>query len=220
LASNGSAVIHDYELARWGGTSEDVEAGLANGTFGMAEETGREMNEAIRRGAAEGRGLGESLAEALAARRDLAHPELSLLLAARRLGIGFTVHAALGAEIIHQHPAADGAAIGQTSYTDFRRLVAHLPRLEGGVVLNLGSAVIMPEVFLKALTVCRNLNDGCPRRFVAADFDMIRHYRPRVNVVERPTRTGGGRGYQITGHHELMVPLLAWAVVDALERDR
>jgi len=220
LASNGSAVIHDYELARWGGTSEDVEAGLANGTFGMAEETGREMNEAIRRGAAEGRGLGESLAEALAARRDLAHPELSLLLAARRLGIGFTVHAALGAEIIHQHPAADGAAIGQTSYTDFRRLVAHLPRLEGGVVLNLGSAVIMPEVFLKALTVCRNLNDGCPRRFVAADFDMIRHYRPRVNVAERPTRTGGGRGYQITGHHELMVPLLAWAVVEALERNR
>jgi len=220
LASNGSAVIHDYELARWGGTSEDVEAGLADGTFGMAEETGREMNEAIRRGAVEGRGLGESLAEALDARRDLAHPELSLLLAARRLGVGFTVHAALGAEIIHQHPAADGAAIGQTSYTDFRRLVAFLPRLEGGVVLNLGSAVLMPEVFLKALTVCRNLNDGCPRTFVAADFDMIRHYRPRVNVVERPTRTGGGRGYQITGHHELMVPLLAWAVVDALERGR
>lgn len=220
LASNGSTVIHDYELARWGGTSEDVEAGLADGTFGMAEETGREMNEAIRRGAREGRGLGEALADALDARRDLAHPELSLLLAARRLGIGFTVHAALGAEIIHQHPAADGAAIGQTSYADFRRLVAHLPRLEGGVVLNLGSAVLMPEVFLKALTVCRNLNDGCPREFVAADFDMMRHYRPRVNVVERPTRTGGGRGYQITGHHELMVPLLAWAVVDALERKR
>src|SRR5690606_29366237 len=188
--------------------SEDVEAGLADGTFGMAEETGREMNEAIREGARNGWGLGESLARALEARRDLAHPELSLLLAARRLGIGFTVHAALGAEIIHQHPAADGAAIGQTSYTDFRRLVAHLPRLEGGVVLNLGSAVLMPEVFLKALTVCRNLNDGCPREFVAADFDMMRHYRPRVNVVERPTRTGGGRGYQITGHHELMVPLL------------
>src|SRR5690606_15459665 len=144
----------------------------------------------------------------------------SLLRAARRLGVGCAVHAALGAEIIHQHPAADGAAIGQTSYADFRRLVAHLPRLEGGVVLNLGSAVLMPEVFLKALTVCRNLNDGCPRAFVAADFDMLRHYRPRVNVVERPTRTGGGRGYQITGHHELMVPLRAWAVVDALERGR
>jgi len=217
LASNGSAVIHDYELARWGGTSEDVEAGLADGTFGMAEETGRGMNEAIIAGARCGWGFGESLARALEARDDLAHPELSLLLAARRLGIGFTVHAALGAEIIHQHPAADGAAIGATSMRDFRRLAAHLEQLEGGVVLNLGSAAVMPEVFLKALTVCRNVNDGRPRRFVAADFDMVRHYRPRVNVVERPTRTGGGTGYQITGHHELMIPLLAWAVVEALE---
>src|SRR5690606_17792283 len=126
LASNGSAVIHDYELARWGGTSEDVEAGLADGTFGMAEETGREMNEAIRRGAAEGRGLGEALADALDARRDLAYPELSLLLAARRRGGGLTVHAARGAELSRRHPAADGAAIGQASYADFRRLVAHV----------------------------------------------------------------------------------------------
>lgn len=218
LASNGSAVIHDYELARWGGTSEDVEAGLADGTFGMAEETGREINEAIREGARAGMGLGEALGRALEARRDLAHPELSLLLAARRLGVGFTVHAALGAEIVHQHPAADGAAIGQTSHTDFRRLAAHLERLEGGVVFNIGSAVVMPEVFLKALTVCRNVHGGRPREFVAANFDMLNHYRPRVNVVERPTRTGGGRGYHITGHHEIMVPLLAWAIVDALER--
>jgi hypothetical protein len=216
LASNGSTVIHDYEMTRWGGTSEDVEAGLADGTFGMAEETGRSMNEAIVAGAREGWGLGESLGRALEGRTDLAHPELSLLLAARRYGIGYTVHAALGAEIIHQHPAADGAAIGATSLTDFRRLAAHLEGLEGGVVLNLGSAVIMPEVFLKALTVCRNIHGGKPRSFVTADFDMIRHYRPRVNVVERPTRTGGGRGYQITGHHELMVPLLAWGVVEAL----
>ena len=216
LASNGSAVIHDYEMARWGGTSEDVEAGLADGTFGMAEETGREINEAIASGADSGRGMGQALAEALAARADLAQPDLCLLLAARRLGIGFTVHAAIGAEIIHQHPAADGAALGKTSMTDFRRLAAHLERLEDGVVLNLGSAVIMPEVFLKALTVCRNLNAGRPRRFVAADFDMVRHYRPRVNVVERPTRTGGGTGYQITGHHEIMVPLLAWAVESRL----
>jgi hypothetical protein len=218
FASNGAAVIHDYEVARWGGTSEDVEAGLANGTFGMAEETGREMNEAIRRGHAEGRGLGECLAEALAGADALAHADLSLLLAARELGIGFTVHAALGAEIIHQHPAADGAAIGATSLTDFRRLAGHLRNLEDGVVLNIGSAVIMPEVFLKALTVCRNVHDGVPRRFVSADFDMIRHYRPRVNVVERPTRTGGGRGYQITGHHEIMIPLLAWAVAQRLDR--
>ncbi len=220
LASNGSAVIHDYEMARWGGTSEDVEAGLADGSFGMAEETGRGMNEAIVLGAEHGWGLGESLArdlEAREARRELAHPELSLLLAARRLGVGYTVHAGIGAEIIHQHPAADGGAIGATSMRDFRRLAAFLPRLEGGVVLNLGSAVIMPEVFLKALTVCRNVNAGAPRRFVAADFDMLRHYRPRVNVVERPTRTGGGEGYQITGHHEIMIPLLAWAVAERLE---
>ncbi len=212
LASNGSAVIHDYEMARWGGTSEDVEAGLADGTFGMAEETGRDMGEAVRKGAAEGLGMGEALARDLAARDDLAEPDLSLLLASRRLGIGFTVHTAIGAEIIHQHPVADGAAIGRTSMTDFRRLAAHLERLEDGVVLNVGSAVMMPEVFLKALTVCRNVNGGRPRRFVAADLDMIRHYRPRVNVVERPTRTGGGAGYQITGHHEIMVPLLVWAV--------
>ena len=220
LAANGSAVIHDYEMARWGGTSEDVEAGLADGSFGMAEETGRGMNEAIVLGAARGWGLGEALArdlEARAQRGELAQPQLSLLLAARRLGVGFTVHAGIGAEIIHQHPAADGAAIGATSLRDFRRLAAFLPRLEQGVVLNLGSAVIMPEVFLKALTVSRNVSDGAPRRFVAADFDMVRHYRPRVNVVERPTRTGGGVGYQITGHHEIMIPLLAWAVLERLE---
>jgi len=218
LASNGSTVIHDYEMARWGGTSEDVEAGLADGTFGLADETGSEMNAAFIMGAAENMGMGESLGYALGQRNDLAQPDLSLLLAARRLGVGFTVHAAIGAEIIHQHPAADGAAIGRTSMTDFRRLAAHLERLEDGVVLNLGSAVIMPEVFLKALTVCRNVNSGVPRRFVAADFDMIRQYRPRMNVVERPTRTGGGVGYQITGHHELMVPLLGWAVMERMAR--
>jgi hypothetical protein len=219
IASNGAAVIHDYEMARWGGTSEDVEAGLADGTFGMAEETGRDMNRAIRLGAEGGMGLGEALAADLAGRDDLVAPDLSVLLACRRLNEPFTAHAALGAEIIHQHPAADGAAIGSTSMTDFRRLAAHIERLEDGVVLNLGSAVLMPEVFLKALTMCRNVNAGAPRRFTAADFDMIRHYRPRVNVVERPTRTGGGTGYQITGHHEIMVPLLAWAIEDRLSAD-
>lgn len=216
LASNGSAVIHDYELARWGGTSEDVEAGLTDGSFGMAAETGAEMNAAITRGAQNGWGLGESLARTLEQQTQLACPDLSLLINARKLGVPFTVHAAIGAEIIHQHPTADGAAIGRTSHADFRRLAAALHDLEDGVVLNIGSAVMMPEVFLKALTVCRNLNQGRPRQFVAADFDMVRHYRPRMNVVERPTRTGGGRGYQITGHHELMIPLLAWAVVDRL----
>jgi hypothetical protein len=216
LASNGSTVIHDYEMARWGGTSEDVEAGLVEGTFGMAEETGRDMNGAIKKGEAAQWGLGESLARDLESRSDLHSPELSLLLQARKLGKQFTVHAALGAEIIHQHPSADGGAIGATSHTDFKRLAAYLPNLEGGVVLNIGSAVIMPEVFLKAITISRNLNQGAPRQFVAADFDMVRHYRPRMNVVERPTRSGGGHGYQLTGHHEIMIPLLAWAIIDRL----
>jgi hypothetical protein len=220
LGMNGSAAIHDYEIARFGGTSEDVAAGLRDGTFGMAEETGRELNAAFVRGRAEGWGMGEAVARALAARAaeaPLAHPELSVLLAAFEHRVPATVHAALGAEIIHQHPAADGAAIGDTSHRDFRRLAAALPALhDGGVVLNLGSAVIMPEVFLKALTIARNLHDGRPTGFVACDLDMQRHYRPRVNVVQRPT-LDGGRGYEITGHHEIMLPLLAWAVVERLE---
>jgi hypothetical protein len=220
LASNGATAIHDYEMARWGGTSEDVEAGLADGSFGMAEETGRDMNRAFRRGMERGWGMGEALARDLSERDDLRHPELSLLLGAQRHGIGYTVHPAIGAEIVHQHPEADGAAIGDTGQRDFRRLAAVLPALDdGGVVVNLGSAVVMPEVFLKALTVARNLNAGAPRGFVACDLDMVRHYRPRVNVVERPTRSGDGRGYQITGHHELMLPLLAWAVADRLDSD-
>jgi hypothetical protein len=218
LASNGSAGIHDYELARWGGTSEDVEAGLADGSFGMAEETGRDMNLAFERGMREGRGMGEALAQDLDERADLACPELSLLLQSRRLGVPYTLHPALGAEIIHQHPAANGAAIGDTGHRDFRRLAAALPGLdEGGVVINFGSAVVMPEVFLKALTVARNLHGGRPRAFTAADFDMQRHYRPRVNVVERPTRGSGGRGFHLTGHHEIMLPLLAWALAERLD---
>jgi len=218
VAVNGSTVIHDYETARFGGTSEDVAAGLADGTFGMALETGRDMNLAIRRGRDAGLGLGAALAEDLAVREDAAHPELSLLLAARRLRVPVTVHAAIGAEILHQHPEADGAAIGETSYRDFLALSRGLAGLDGGgTVLNVGSAVLMPEVFLKALTVRRNLSDGKPRGFLTADFDMIRHYRPRVNVVERPTRPDGV-GYQITGHHEIMIPLLAWAIVEQMER--
>ena len=217
LAMNGSAAIHDYEVARFGATSEDVAAGLRDGTFGMADETGREMNAAFVEGMRAEQGMGESLGRALVARSDLAHPEMSLLRAAMELGIPATVHAALGAEIIHQHPAANGAAIGDTSHRDFRRLAASLSDIhDGGVVLNLGSAVIMPEVFLKALTIACNLNDGRPRDFVSADFDMQRHYRPRVNVVQRPT-LDGGKGYEITGHHEIMVPMLVWAVIDRLE---
>ena len=215
LAMNGAAAIHDYEITRWGGTSEDVQAGLRDGTFGMADETGREMNEAFIRGQHEHWGMGESLARALGA-AELLHPELSLLASAHDLGVPLTVHAAIGAEIIHQHPAASGAAIGDTSHRDFRRFAASLPSLhDGGVVLNLGSAVILPEVFLKALTIARNLGDGKPTGFTAADLDMLRHYRPHVNVVQRPT-VEGGRGYEITGHHELMVPLLAWSVLSMI----
>ena len=217
FAGNGSVAIHDYEVARWGATSEDVEAGLVDGTFGMAEETGREMNDAISAGAERGMGFGESLGWALDQRDDLAAPERSVLLAAYRAGVGFGIHSALGAEIIHQHPTADGSAIGSTSMRDFRRMAGYLPAIhEGGVVVNVGSAVIMPEVFLKALAMARNLEDGRPRKFDTADFDMIRHYRPRMNVVLRPTRTGGGTGYQITGHHEIMIPMLAWAIEELL----
>jgi hypothetical protein len=217
LAMNGSGAIHDYEIARFGATSEDVARGLVDGTFGMAEETGRGMNDAFVAGMQNGWGMGEAVARALL-ETPLVHPEMSLLLAAHRLGIPCTVHAALGAEIIHQHPAANGAAIGDTSHRDFRRLAASLPQLhDGGVVLNFGSAVIMPEVFLKALTIARNLNASRPVDFTTCDLDMIRHYRPRVNVVIRPTNAGG-TGYEITGHHEIMVPLLAWAVAEELDR--
>jgi hypothetical protein len=218
LAMNGSAAIHDYEIARFGATSEDVARGLVDGTFGMAEETGREMNEAFINGMKNNWGMGEALARALE-KLTLSNADLSVMLSAHRLGIPCTVHAALGAEIIHQHPAASGAAIGDTSHRDFRRLAASLPALhDGGVVLNLGSAVIMPEVFLKALTIARNLNDGKPTGFTTCDLDMQRHYRPRVNVVQRPTQ-GSGKGYEITGHHEIMVPLLVWSVIDAIEED-
>src|SRR5213593_738347 len=217
LAMNGSAAIHDFELAAYGGTSEDVGAGLADGSFGMAEETGREMNAAISEGARRERGMGEALADYLERRRSPAAPGASVLVACAAQGVPVTVHAAIGADIIHQHPSADGAALGATSHRDFRRLAGVLPALhDGGVVLNLGSAVVMPEVFLKALTVARNLNGGKPTAFTACDCDMQRHYRPRVNVVERPTQAGG-RGIQLTGHNEIVIPLLCWAVLQRLD---
>lgn len=216
LAMNGSAAIHDYEIARFGATSEDVAVGLRDGTFGMAEETGKGLNQAFVTGRTHGWGMGESVARALAAEPKLAHPEASVILAAHRHWIPISVHAAIGAEIIHQHPSADGAAIGETSHRDFRRLAASCEDLhQGGVVLNLGSAVIMPEVFLKALTVARNVNGGKPTHFTTANFDMQRHYRPTVNVVERPV-IGGGTGYEITGHHEIMIPLLTWAIASQI----
>jgi hypothetical protein len=216
IAMNGAAAIHDFELAAFGGTSEDVAAGLSDGTFGMAEETGREMNAAIAAGRGEGMGLGESLARWLDRRKALPGRDECVLLAAWKRGIPVTVHVALGADIIHQHPDADGAATGELTFRDFRRLAAALPALDhGGVVLNLGSAVVLPEVFLKALTVARNLGAGKPTHFTAVDCDMIRHYRPRLNVVQRPTKDGGS-GYLLTGHHELLVPLIVWGVDAAL----
>ena len=218
IAMNGSAAIHDFELAAYGGTSEDVAAGLGDGSFGMAEETGRDMNGALARGAKAQQGAGEALAEHLRARRDLPGRDVSVLVACAELGVPVTVHAAVGAEIIHQHPTADGAVLGATSHRDFKRLAGALPDLDdGGVVLNLGSAVVMPEVFLKALTVSRNLQGGKPTNFTACDCDMQRHYRPRVNVVERPT-LAGGRGIQLTGHHEILFPLITWAVLAQLDR--
>ena len=217
VAMNGAAAIHDFELAAFGGTSEDVEAGLSDGSFGMAEETGAEMNAAIGAAARAGQGMGEGLSRALATRKQLPGSEASILLAAQEHDVPITVHAAIGAEIIHQHPTADGAAVGATSHRDFRRLAASIPDLhQGGVVLNLGSAVLMPEVFLKALTIARNLEGGKPTHFTAADFDMQRHYRPRVNVVQRPTRAGGS-GFLLTGHHEILIPLLVWGVLEAID---
>jgi hypothetical protein len=218
VALNGAAAIHDFELAAFGGTSEDVAAGLEDGTFGMVEETGAEMNAATSAAAADGLGLGEGLARALAGRPALPGGPASILLACLEHRVPVTVHTTIGGEITHQHPSADGAAIGATSLRDFRRLAGSLPALDsGGAVLNWGSAVVLPEVFLKALAVARNLGNGRPTAFLAADFDMIRQYRPRVNVVERPTRAGG-KGYQLTGHHELLLPLLVWGVLDAMDR--
>jgi hypothetical protein len=217
VAMNGAAAIHDFELTAFGGTSEDVAAGLGDGTFGMAEETGREMNAAIAAAARDAQGMGEGLARHLAGLKERPGDASSVLVACLRHDVPVTVHAAIGAEIIHQHPAADGASLGATSHRDFLRLAGSLPTLhDGGVVMNWGSAVIMPEVFLKALTIARNLDQGRPTHFLAADFDMQRHYRPRVNVVQRPT-LAGGTGIQITGHHELMFPLLYWSVREQLE---
>lgn len=217
VAMNGAAAIHDFELAAFGATSEDVEAGLKDGTFGMAEETGAEMNAAVRAAFARDRGFGEGLALELAGRASLPGRDVSVLVACAERDVPVTVHAAIGAEIIHQHPQADGAALGATSFRDFRRLAGSLPDLhDGGVALNWGSAVVLPEVFLKALTIARNLGEGRPTGFLAADFDMLRHYRPRMNVVQRPT-AAGGTGILLTGHHELLLPLLMWGVLEELE---
>ena len=211
VAFNGAAAIHDFETAFQGETSEDVQRGLDDGTFGMADETGRLMNAAFKAGVDCGWGAGRALAETMAA---LPNKHLSLLRTGLECDIPVTVHIALGTDIIHQHPTASGATLGEASFRDFQRFASVVATLEGGVVLNVGSAVIMPEVFLKALTVARNLGHSV-NHFTTATFDMIRQYRPTENVVRRPTHLGG-KGFYIVGHHELMVPLLFAAVKERL----
>ncbi|WP_420209207.1 hypothetical protein [Candidatus Electronema sp. JC] len=213
LALNGAGIIHDAEIAMVGRTSEEVANVLGAGAFGAARETGEVLNQAINQGAKEGIGLGEAVGNALL-RQNFPFNGQSLLAQARRLDIPVTVHVAMGTDIIHIHPAADGAAIGQCSHHDFRVFCRLVSGLEGGVYLNLGSAVLLPEVFLKALTVVRNLGHVV-QRFTTANFDFIRAYRPSTNVVHRPTLEGG-KGFNFTGHHELMIPLLAATVVDKL----
>jgi deoxyhypusine synthase len=215
IATNGAAIIHDFELAAAGRTSEDVSAGLADGSFGMAEETGAFLNGAAKAAAREGKGLGEVVGREII-RAKLKFRGQSVFATAYRAEAPATVHVALGADIIHMHPTADGAAIGQASMADFHRLTAVVSELSRGVVVNLGSAVIMPEVFLKALNLARNLGRKVGA-FTAADMDFIRQYRPRMNVVDRPTHDGG-RGLVLTGHHELMFPLLAATVREELVR--
>ncbi|MFN2384648.1 MAG: hypothetical protein ABR559_10395 [Gemmatimonadota bacterium] len=212
LAFNGATAIHDFEIACFGETSEDVAAGLADGSFGLADETGRWMAAAVAAGQAEGLGCGEALGRWLTQREPPPpHARVSLLAEAYARGVPVTVHAAIGAEITHQHPACDGAALGATSHRDFRILAASLRGLHGGgMICNLGSAVILPEVFVKALNVARHLWPPVAD-FTAANFDMLRHYRPETNVLARPVLAGGS-GYHVTGHHELMIPLLYYAL--------
>jgi hypothetical protein len=212
IALNGAGIVHDFELAVAGQTSEEVGDTLGSGAFGMAAETGAEVNRAIRAGDRSGLGLGASMGRYLATRRPK-HLEVSLLAAAWRLGLPATVHVAVGTDIVHMHPSCDPAALGRTTHLDFRLFAAEVARLGGGgCYLNVGSAVLLPEVFLKAVTLARNLGHRL-EDFATANLDFLQSYRPNTNVVQRPVR-GVGRGYSLTGHHELMVPLLAAALIE------
>jgi hypothetical protein len=214
FALNGAAAIHDFEIALAGQTSEDVEAVLPDGRFGAAEETGREMNLAIAAGDRDGLGMGEALGRRL---DEIANPQFarsSLVLDAWRAATPLTVHVAIGTDTPHMHPAVDAAALGSATHRDFRLLCSLAAELnDGGVYLNVGSAVVLPEVFLKAVSAVRNL--GHPlANFTTVNLDFIQHYRPRLNVVERPHAKSGGAGYALTGHHELLVPLLAACLIE------
>jgi hypothetical protein len=214
VAMNGSATIHDYEISLIGETSEDVGTVLHCGTFGMAEETGRDINRALRDCVTDGIGYGEALGRFIVRNKN-PHREYSLLATCFEKGIPATVHVAVGTDIIHQHPDCDGAILGQATFTDFRLFTSVVSILgNGGVFINIGSAVIMPEVFLKALSIAQNMGfhvDG----FTTANFDMTQHYRPLQNVVKRPT-AGNSRGLTVTGHHEIMIPLLAAGILDRI----
>lgn len=215
IATNGSGIIHDFEIALAGWTSEDVDTALGSGDFGMAEETGRMLNDAIRRGVADSIGIGEAVGRMLVETRP-AYAQYSYLHQAYRQRIPVTAHLTIGADIIHLHHHADGAALGAGSHRDFRLFTSLVRGLDGGgVYLNLGSAVTMPEIFLKAVTTVRNLGHTL-RDFTTVNFDFIQHYRPQTNVVRRPVANGAGKGYSITGHHEILIPLLA-AMVGADE---
>lgn len=214
VAMNGAGIIHDAEMALAGRTSEDVAESLADGSFGMSHETADFLNRAIVRGRGEDLGLGAAVGRALI--RDKApHIEQSIFAAGVRLGVPITVHVALGTDIIHIHPSVDPAATGSATHLDFRIFAGLVASLEKGVYLNLGSAVLLPEIFLKAITLVRNLGHQV-RDFTAVNMDFNRHYRPVVNVLERPTQ-GGGKGFELIGHHEIMFPLLAAAVIESLD---
>lgn len=210
IATNGAAVIHDFEIALVGATSEDVDEALGPGRFGMADETGRLLNAAIADGARERLGIGQAVTRFLAAKSPQ-HARASVLTAAARLDIPVTVHVAIGTDITHMHPAASGAAIGDSSLRDFRYFVSNIARLERGVYLNCGSAVVLPEVFLKAVALVRNKGIAL-KELTTVNLDFVRSYRPQTNVVARPT-AGTGRGYSLVGHHEIMIPLLAAAII-------
>jgi hypothetical protein len=211
LATNGAGIIHDFEIAMAGSTSEDVDEALGPGRFGMAEETGAGLNLAISSGVARGMGIGQAVGEHLrAVNAPYAHS--SLAATAAELGIPLTAHVAIGTDIIHMHPAASGAALGEGSLRDFRYFVSNVARLEGGAYLNCGSAVVLPEVFLKAVALARNQGRALAG-LTTVNIDFVRLYRPQTNVVNRPTR-GIGAGYSLTGHHELLIPLLAAALIE------
>lgn len=213
VAMNGACIIHDFELSLIGHTSEDVDRELCTGTFGMADETGRSLNRAINHGVRKGYGIGRAVGEYILKSRD-SYKELSILAAAARLNVPATVHVAIGTDIIHMHPGADGSSTGEGSLRDFRLLSSVVSDLKGGVYINLGSAVIMPEVFLKAIAVTRNLQYHV-KNFTTVNMDFIQNYRGRENVLRRPVLSGGN-SYALTGHHEIMFPLLAAAVLEKI----